>query len=110
MFLSFLPCLFFRGDQNMGNNAITISFSFLCHGYAFVSSTISHGRISKSHNNVLSRPKMYLYTHFKEREEMKTSLMLYEKSKQLTSCAERERKSFFLFLESLFFSLVHEAP
>ena len=69
--VSFLSFVLFSGrDQNMGNNATTMSFSLSWYGYAiaFVSSAISHGRTTKSNNNVLSRPKMYLYTHFKVRE------------------------------------------
>lgn len=98
MFLFFLPCLFSGRDRNMGNNAITISFSLLCHGYAFVSSAISHGRITKSHNNVLSRPKMYLYTHFKEKIHFFDALW----KKQTAYFVSTERKSFYLVKKPCF--------
>lgn len=86
MFLFFLSCFFSGRDQN---NAITMSFFFF-HGYAFVSSAISHGRITKSHNNVLSRPKMYLWSHFKERWKA----FLLAKTAELYFHVHREKELF----------------
>lgn len=57
----------------------------------------SHGRITKSHNNVLSRPTMYLYTHFKEEQRIHFFDVLLEKQ---TAYSGFERNPRCLLLKS----------